>query len=214
MWELRWVLLAMGVVLIGGLYLWHRKPIEFSFRPKPKESTRAEPSISQLDSSAASSDPDTDSSTVGPAAGSIPSDAEKIVALRFMSRGHGELEPEAVVNALKNAGLVHGRYGIFHALPERDSATPRFSVANLTEPGTFDLGDLERLSISGMSFFMVMPGPEDPVMCFDAMIQTARTLSVELNGELFDERGSSWSIQRERYIREEIIEYRHQRSRT
>jgi cell division protein ZipA len=214
MWELRWVLLAMGVVLIGALYLWHRNPIEFSFRPKPKENARAEPSISGLNSPVADADPDADGSIVGPAAGSIPSDAEKIVTLRFMGRGHAELDPEAVVRALKKAGLAHGRYGIFHWLPESESAVPRFSVANLTEPGTFDLENLEQQSISGMSFFMVMPGPEDPITCFDTMVQTARTLSVELNGELFDEQGSSWSIQRERYIREEIIEYHHHRSRT
>jgi len=30
---------------------------------------------------------------------------------------------------------------------------------------------------------------------------------------LHDERGSSWSVQRERYVREEIIEYRHQLER-
>ena len=42
------------------------------------------------------------------------------------------------------------------------------------------------------------------------MVETARALSVELAADLFDERGSSWSGQRERYLREEIIEYRHQ----
>jgi len=45
------------------------------------------------------------------------------------------------------------------------------------------------------------------------MIETARALSVQLKAELRDERGSSWSIQRERYLREEIIEYRHQAER-
>ena len=42
------------------------------------------------------------------------------------------------------------------------------------------------------------------------MVETARALSVELSADLFDERSSSWSSQRERYLREEIIEYRHQ----
>jgi cell division protein ZipA len=64
-----------------------------------------------------------------------------------------------------------------------------------------------------MSFFMVLPGLGDPVVCFDEMIQAARALSKELDAEIFDEQGSSWSIQRERYIREEIIEYRHQMGR-
>jgi FtsZ-interacting cell division protein ZipA len=56
----------------------------------------------------------------------------------------------------------------------------------------------------------VLPGNGDPVARFDAMVETARALSVELAADLFDERGSSWSSQRERYLREELIEYRHQ----
>jgi cell division protein ZipA len=83
-----------------------------------------------------------------------------------------------------------------------------FSVASLTEPGTFDLDNLG--AISGMSLFVVLPGGIDPVECFDAMVETARSLAHRLDADLLDERGSSWSIQRERYLREELIRYRHQ----
>ena len=61
-----------------------------------------------------------------------------------------------------------------------------------------------------MSFFMVLPGLGDPVSRFDRMVAVARNLMQSLNAELFDEQGSSWSVQRERYVREEIIEYCHQ----
>jgi FtsZ-interacting cell division protein ZipA len=60
-----------------------------------------------------------------------------------------------------------------------------------------------------MSFFMILPGVGDPVERFDQMVATARQLARELSGELKDENGSSWSIQRERYVREEIIEFLH-----
>ena len=85
-----------------------------------------------------------------------------------------------------------------------------FSVASLTEPGSFDLEHSGDTTIAGLSFFVVLPGTDDPVARFDAMVETARALSVELAADLFDERGSSWSSQRERYLREELIEYRHQ----
>jgi cell division protein ZipA len=108
---------------------------------------------------------------------------------------------------LRNAGLEHGRYAIFH----RQLGTNRegFSVASLTEPGSFDVENLGAGTIAGLSFFVVLPGNGDPVARFDAMVETARALSVELAADLFDERGSSWSSQRERYLREELIEYRH-----
>ncbi len=122
-----------------------------------------------------------------------------------------ELSAERAVGALTEAGLKHGRYGIFH----RDGADgePAFSVASLTEPGTFDLANLGHGTIAGLSFFIVLPGSGDPVARFDALVETARALTVELEADLHDEGGSSWSVQRERYLREEIIEYRHQLER-
>ena len=41
------------------------------------------------------------------------------------------------------------------------------------------------------------------------MMAAARALAQSLDGELLDESGSTLSIQRERYMREEIIQYQH-----
>jgi FtsZ-interacting cell division protein ZipA len=65
-----------------------------------------------------------------------------------------------------------------------------------------------------MSFFMVLPGVGDPVSRFDQMVDVARSLARTLDADLHDEKGSSWSVQRERYVREEMIEYRHQLNRS
>jgi cell division protein ZipA len=129
--------------------------------------------------------------------------------MRLIPRNE-ELGAERAVNALHAAGLKHGRYGIFHR--EGAEGEPAFSVASLTEPGTFELENLGS-TIAGLSFFIVLPGTGDPVARFDAMVETARGLTVELEADLHDEGGSSWSVQRERYLREEIIEYRHQLER-
>jgi cell division protein ZipA len=114
------------------------------------------------------------------------------------------------VLALRRVGLVHGQYGIFHSLADETGEDPLFSVASLTEPGSFDLANLDEQKIAGLSIFLVLPGRGDPVVRFDAMVELARALAEDLDGILLDERGSSWSIQRERYVREEIIRYRHQ----
>ena len=42
------------------------------------------------------------------------------------------------------------------------------------------------------------------------MMSASRSLANQLEGELLDEEGSSLSVQRERYLREEIIQYEHQ----
>lgn len=147
------------------------------------------------------------------AAGAKPSKAkpvpkgppDKIVTIRFVPKSH-ELDGDAAVSALADAGLKHGRYGIFHMHAGEDDSETLFSVASLTEPGSFDLSNVG--TIAGMSFFVALPGDADPVESFDAMVEIARRLARDLDADLFDDRGSSWSIQRERYVREELIRYR------
>jgi cell division protein ZipA len=132
--------------------------------------------------------------------------------VRLIPGAAEDLSSEAAVLALREAGLMHGKYGIFHYPADQEGET-LFSVASLIEPGSFDLTNLKDSKIPGMSFFMVLPGVGDPVVRFDKMVETARELAQRLDSELLDERGSSWSIQRERYVREEVIEYRHQLTR-
>lgn len=138
-----------------------------------------------------------------------PDAPERVIALRFVAGVDGVNCQKAIL-ALRSAGLEHGRYGIFHRMARTGAAEPLFSVANLTEPGSFDLKNAADNTLPGMTFFMVLPGRGDPVERFDDMVQTARVLAREFDADLFDDRGSSWSVQRERYIREEVIQYRHQ----
>jgi cell division protein ZipA len=56
---------------------------------------------------------------------------------------------------------------------------------------------------------MVLPGPIDAAQAYDLMIAAARALAQSLNAELLDESGSTMSVQRESYLREEIIQFQH-----
>lgn len=207
MWDLRWVLLGLGALVLVGVYLWSRGIVSRDMLPAlPRRKPRTEPSIGSTLPPAAPESPPPLVETLSEEERARPA-PDRIVALRLIPRGQ-ELGAERAVTALRDAGLEHGRYAIFH----RQLGTNRegFSVASLTEPGSFDVDNLGDNTIAGLSFFVVLPGHGDPVARFDAMVETARALSVELAADLFDERGSSWSSQRERYLREELIEYRHQ----
>jgi len=210
MWDLRWVLLGLGALVLVAVYLWSRGILSRDMLPSlPRRKERTEPSIGDPSPVERAPQPTSLVETVSEEEKARPG-PERVVALRLIPRGV-ELRTERAVTALRGAGLEHGRYAIFH----RQLGTNReaFSVASLTEPGSFDLEHLDDASIAGLSFFLVLPGIGDPVSRFDAMVETARRLSVELAADLFDERGSSWSSQRERYLREELIEYRHQSER-
>jgi cell division protein ZipA len=230
--ELRWVLLALGVLVVAGIWLWSRgflkRPRAVSTRRRAREEPRISLEEDLLARPGAVSDEayspvpeDMDAErraetapeegareeappSSRPAAKQAP---EKIITIRLIPKGH-ELDAREVVAALQESGLRHGRYGIFHMHREDRAEEMLFSVASLTEPGSFDLDNLG--TIAGLSFFVVLPSLADPLDCFDAMVEAARLLAHTLNADLFDDRGSSWSIQRERYVREELIRYRHQ----
>jgi cell division protein ZipA len=105
--------------------------------------------------------------------------------------------------------MRHGKFGIFHHFDSEDSINAVFSAASLVEPGSFDLANIKDQQIPGISMFAVLPGPIDGVEAFDMLMAAARTLAQSLHGELLDESGSTLSIQRERYMREEIVQYQH-----
>lgn len=210
MLELRWVLLSLGLLLVAGVYLWSH----FSFKKSSKTTLNQD---DQTAESSQTSEISFDDDHI-----ENPTEKEKnelsltkTVALRFVPRNHKELDLEQIVLALRNSGLQRGKYGIFHYFSDQgaEDKDAEFSVANLIEPGSFDLSDIKGNVIPGMTFFMVLPGVGDPIARFDRMVSIARDLKQLLEAELLDEEGSFWSIQRERYVREEIIEYYHQNKR-
>ncbi|MGB5578781.1 MAG: cell division protein ZipA, partial [Woeseiaceae bacterium] len=140
---------------------------------------------------------------------SIDIEPQKIVTLRVVAREKKAFNGEDLVLSMRGIGLRHGKFGIFHRYDGNDETRTIFSAASLVEPGSFDLANIKDQEIPGISLFLVLPGPVDGAESFDLMMAAARALSQSLNGELLDESGSTLSIQRERYLREEIIQFQH-----
>lgn len=133
---------------------------------------------------------------------------EKVITLRIVSKKGGDFSAEKAILALRDSGLSHGRFGIFHKLFEdKPDGETVFAAANLVEPGSFDLKNLRDQRLPGLSFFLVRPGPGRGVDGYDKMVEIARSISINLEGELVDGDGSTFSIQRERFLREELIQY-------
>jgi len=203
--ELRWVLLILGITVVGVVYWLSTRQRSDPADPDDLRQ-RTEPGLAAEEGLAA----DDENSAPAPIP-SQPQTSERIIALRLVAHGDGSLDSEAVVLALRDKGLRHGRYGIFHRYDEDADVDECFSVASLIEPGSFDLAGLKDSRLPGVSLFMVLPNAGDEIDVFDDMVRTGRELSQELDADLLDERGSSWSYQRERYVREEIIQFLHQR---
>ena len=210
---LRWWLLLFGLLVIAGVYLYSRR--EKAPNQDDKVTTnRVEPSVKDADSTGEESnsagvdqvvepdvDVDDESDTV--------ERPQKIVTVRIVAREKKSFPGDELILSMRGIGLRHGKFGIFHRLDGADDGKAIFSAASLIEPGSFDLQNIKDQEIPGISLFLVLPGPIDSVEAFDMMLAAARTLTQSLDGELLDESGSTLSIQRERYFREEIIQFQH-----
>lgn len=139
-----------------------------------------------------------------------PLDDAKVVTIRLMARQRNGFPGEKLVLTMRELGLRHGEFGIFHRPADTSDLPNEFSIASLVEPGSFDLTKIRSNSYPGVSIFMMLPANRDGVEIFDDMMQISRSLAKQLDGELVDEQGSSLSVQRERFLREEIIQFEHQ----
>ena len=203
---LRWWLLFFGVLVIAGVYLYSRRE-----RDNPAKEEVEGPRVAPTFSSDAADrgDSSADDVEISEADDAPSSTPQKIVTLRLVARDAGAFRGDDLILSLRGIGLRHGKFGIFHRYDGNDEGRTVFSAASLVEPGSFDLANIKEQELPGISLFLILPGPIDGVEAFDMMMEAARALAQALDAELLDESGSTLSIQRERYMREEIIQYHH-----
>lgn len=99
-----------------------------------------------------------------------------------------------VVQQLEALGLQYGEYQIFHRHIDNTNSPVLFSVANMMQPGIFDLANIEQFATVGLVFFMYLPSPTNNVATLRMMINTADSLAQSLGGfvlndqqQIFDE---------------------------
>ncbi len=207
---LRWLLLLFGLLVIAGVYLYSRRDRVGS---KSEPATNAEFAPALDDDS---SEPDVPTGNEGAieidsayTPEQKPPSRQKIVTLRVVARSNDTFRGDELILSLRGIGMRSGKFGIYHRYDGNDESKTIFSAASLIEPGSFDLENIKEQEIPGISIFLVLPGPVEGAEAFDLMMQAARALAQTMNADLLDESGSTLSIQRERYMREEIIQFQH-----
>lgn len=214
---LRWLLLLFGVIVIVGVYIYSRRerdesPIDEVDMPRVAPTLGDDHVESEESGESAEHEPPlvSDDETIEPDdAGEAGPSPQKIVTLRLIAKGKAAFRGDDLILSLRGIGMRHGKFGIFHQYDGNDDSRTVFSAASLVEPGSFDLANIKDQEIPGISLFLVLPGPIDSVDAFDRLMAAARAIAQTLDAELLDESGSTLSIQRERYMREEVIEFQH-----
>lgn len=133
-------------------------------------------------------------------------DFEDVLVINVLRRDGEQMPGPDVLEVVTEHGLRYGDMNIFH----RYGAGQRieFSMANAVKPGTFDLGAIDELYTPGVSFFLRLPGPDQPLEAFDDMAKVARDMAKRLHADLKDERHSVMTAQTLEHCRQRIREFR------
>ncbi|MEW5681867.1 MAG: cell division protein ZipA [Pseudomonadota bacterium] len=140
----------------------------------------------------------------------MPEPAEVLILYVLLAENKEMKGPE-LLSALLTLGFKYGDMDIFHR--HQDSAgsgAVLFSLANMFNPGTFDLENIDKLSTRGVSLFMTLPGPGEPLQNFNLMHNAAKKLAEEFGGQVLDGQRSVLTVQTVRHYVDKIREFQRQ----
>ena len=134
---------------------------------------------------------------------------EEILVVNVMAKAGNDFAGEKLLEVLMTAGLRFGDMDIFHYPldPSRDDEPPVFSVANILNPGTFDLDSIETFHTPGLSLFLVIPSPKNDQQAFDDMLRIAEHIKTAFAAELRDDRRNIMTAQTIEHYRQRIRDF-------
>jgi len=137
----------------------------------------------------------------------IEVEQEVIVVSVVMPEGQA-ISGAALLPTLLTLGLRYGDMNIFHRHQDNaGNGKVTFSLANMMNPGTFDLDEIETFNTQGITLFMTLPNAGDPFEVFEQMMSAAKQLSMEFHGQLLDDKRSVMTKQTEQHYMSKIREF-------
>lgn len=136
------------------------------------------------------------------------SSVSEVIVLNVMARDEQGFKGPDLLHILLACDMRFGDMNIFHRYENANgSGAMQFSVANVVEPGVFELDKIDDFSTPGVSFFLGLPGPKDPMKAYDYMVETAQVLVKNLEGELLDDTHSVMTAQTLDHCRQRVRDY-------
>jgi cell division protein ZipA len=121
---------------------------------------------------------------------------QEILVVHLMTAKGQSCSGKLLLDAVLEKGLRYGEMKIFHRHTDENGSGPvLFSMANLLNPGTFDLTTIGHQELVGVTLFMAPLDLEKPAEVFDLMIETAEYIAEKLQLNIMDESRSSMTKQ-------------------
>jgi cell division protein ZipA len=141
---------------------------------------------------------------------SVSKVAPDVIVINVLARNGAKFGGAELVEAFLRNGLKFGDMNIFHRIAPTTKVM-QFSVASAVEPGTFDLSTVETFKTPGVSFFLRLPGPDQPLDVFEDMLAVSRDVAASLSADLKDEQLSVMTGQTIEHCRSRIEEFSRRR---
>lgn len=122
------------------------------------------------------------------------------------------IQGAALLPSLLTLGFKFGEHNMFHRHAASNGKGPRlFTLANMFNPGTFDIDNMENFNSTGVSLFMSLPIEADAHQVFNMMHNAARKLADEFGAQVLDGRRSVLTRQSLQQYVEKIREFERRR---
>jgi cell division protein ZipA len=129
----------------------------------------------------------------------------EVVLMYVTAREEAGFAGEDILHILLACDLRFGEMDFFHRHEKgAGRGATQFSVANMMQPGVFDIDAMSGFSTSGLTFFLTLPGPADMMQAFEQTLETAECVAEHLGGDLLDETRSAMTRQTLEHIRQRI----------
>lgn len=235
--ELRWVLIIGGALVIGGVLLhglWSiRKNDSRTLVQEPSEAPNKDDVASATTKSAAiesqvdaklhvNDEPELgdlsitiDDDEPQPEVADEPEQAEDdktavqdYIIIHIQTEEGLPMQGSSLLPLLLTLGFKYSEDGFFNRHEDASGQGPvLFRLANMFNPGTFDIDNMEQFSTEGVSLFMTLPCAGDSLPSFNMLHSAAKKIANEFSATILDHNREELDVATVRQYVEKIREF-------
>ncbi len=132
----------------------------------------------------------------------------QVIVLSVIMPDNQQIMGAALLPSLLTLGMKYGDMNIFHRHQDNaGNGAVTFSLANMMNPGAFELDTMETFATQGVTLFMTLPNACDPFIVFEQMLAAAKQLAQEFNGQILDDKRNVMTKQTEQHYVGKIREF-------
>ncbi len=134
---------------------------------------------------------------------------EPEVLILYVDKPSGEMIDGArLLPLLLTLGFKFGEMDFFHRHEQTSGhGEILFSLANMYNPGTFDIDHMEQVQTRGLSIFMTMPNAGEALQTFNMMHNAAKKIADEFDAQVLDYKREPLDVVRVRHYVEKIRKF-------